>query len=77
MMNCPSAGLLQQNNPDIDFRKIYGWEENSRIFLYQGAWNKGRGLELLIRVFKETPREFKLILIGWGILEKDLRYLID
>jgi glycosyltransferase involved in cell wall biosynthesis len=77
MMNCPSAKQSQKDMTIVDYRKTYGWNENSRVFLYQGAWNKGRGLELLIRVFQEAPREFKLVIIGWGVLEKEMKNIID
>jgi glycosyltransferase involved in cell wall biosynthesis len=74
IMNYPA--LEKKNNtsimPVIDFRLMYNWEKDSRLFLYHGTWNKGRGLELLIQTFKLTPEQFKLVIIGKGILGKRL-----
>lgn len=78
MMNCPKKKEpFGEEEIIVDFRKKYGWGRETRVFLYQGVWNKGRGLELLIRTFKDTPDSFKLILIGYGGLEPDLRKLIS
>jgi glycosyltransferase involved in cell wall biosynthesis len=36
------------------------------IFIYQGVLNNGRGVELLIEVFKNVPSDKHLILMGYG-----------
>lgn len=48
-------------------------EEGLPIIWYQGALNKGRGLELLIEVCASLP--VKLILVGEGDLSEELRRL--
>lgn len=78
MMNCPLEKEKHYPSlPTVDYRKMFSWEGPSRIFLYQGGWNKGRGLELLINTFKNTPKEFKLVIIGGGVLEETLNNLIQ
>lgn len=77
LMNCPSKEKPNvEQEIKVDFRKEYEWAADTRVFLYQGFWNKGRGLELLIRAFRKTPEDFKLILIGGGGLEEDLINLV-
>jgi len=41
--------------------------------LYQGVFNKGRGLERLIETFSFLPSNFHLVIIGYGVLENELR----
>lgn len=48
---------------------------DQKIILYQGWLNKGRGLELAIRAMEHVP-EAKLILVGSGDVEKDLKALV-
>ncbi len=78
VMNCPQAqkGTIPQNLK-VNFRTQFNWAHDSRVFLYQGAWNKGRGLELLITTFRLTPEHFKLVIIGKGVLEPRMKKLID
>ena len=75
LMNFPYSNN-ELNYREIDFRKMYNWELSDSIFLYQGVLNQGRGLELMIHSMSLTPDNFKLIIIGSGPLEKDLKQLV-
>ena len=70
IMNFPNlgTGLIEQ----IDFRKQYNWNKLSFILIYQGMLNKGRGLELLIDSFTKLPKNYKLIILGNGIIKPQL-----
>lgn len=74
VMNCPK---LQNDSSEIsftvDYRKQFGWMEKSVIFIYQGVLNKGRGLELLLDAFVDTPSHFYLVFVGDGVLLQFLK----
>lgn len=57
----------------FSFRKQFNWTENDTLFLYQGNLNQGRGLNLLVTLFCSLPISMKLIIIGNGVLEKELK----
>lgn len=49
-------------------------QRTSPVFIYQGALNKGRGIELMIRAMHFLP-EGKLLVVGTGDLDAELRKL--
>ncbi|MBK7095738.1 MAG: glycosyltransferase [Saprospiraceae bacterium] len=60
-----------------DFREISYTKTDEKIKIcYVGALNVGRGLENAIRAMKLLSDEFKLILIGGGDLESELRRMV-
>ncbi len=71
VLNCPS--FKEQPKQDL-FRENLGIREDQTIFLYQGALNKGRGIELIIDAFSglETDRNV-LVFMGYGSLENLIR----
>lgn len=71
VMNYPRA--TETPKVKFDFRLEYNWEKSDILFLYQGVFNQGRGLELLIDLFIELPDNYKLILIGEGSLKNQLK----
>ncbi|MEO9023067.1 MAG: glycosyltransferase [Ginsengibacter sp.] len=48
------------------FNDLFRIPENSLIFIYQGVVNKGRGIQLLIDVFKSATAEKHLVVMGYG-----------
>lgn len=71
IMNYPS-----QINTEITpypFRDKFNWEASDFIFLYQGILNAGRGLPVLIELFHQLPKSNKLVILGNGGLEKQLK----
>lgn len=71
IMNYPS-----QINTEITpypFRDKFNWEASDFIFLYQGILNAGRGLPVLIELFSKLPKSNKLVILGNGGLEKQLK----
>jgi hypothetical protein len=73
IMNFPITS--EKSDTKFDFRLNYEWELSDIIFLYQGVFNQGRGLELLIDLFNKLPDNYKLILIGEGSLKNQLEKL--
>ncbi|MEX0811998.1 MAG: glycosyltransferase [Chitinophagales bacterium] len=75
VMNCPPYSEKKPVSK-INFRKIYGFDVEDKIFLYQGVLNLGRGLHLLIEAFKlvlKSNNKIKLVIIGYGVLEYELQ----
>ena len=50
-------------------------KKDERIILYQGALNKGRGLELAIKAMKYLGNA-RLVIIGGGDIENELHFLV-
>jgi glycosyltransferase involved in cell wall biosynthesis len=55
---------LQQKKPQ--------WMAGKAVILYQGALNKGRGIELMIKAM-EFLEDAVFVIVGTGDIEKDLR----
>lgn len=74
IMNYPN--ISNQETEKLDYYEILNIPSDSFIVLYQGIFNEGRGLKLLIEAMKYTEKRVILILIGYGVLEKDLKELV-
>ncbi len=71
ILNCPN---FQEIQPNKDFRKKVNLPLNKKIFIYQGLLAPGRGVEILIQVFKELKNEnVALLFMGYGTLEEKVR----
>lgn len=51
------------------------WKSSSKLLLYQGVINKGRGIDIIIKTLNSLPDNFKLIIIGDGPQKKELQNL--
>lgn len=71
LMNLPRLKDTKKTEK-IDFRRKFNWPDSSKIIIYQGALNEGRGLHLLIRVMNELAEDYKLIIIGDGTIKTKL-----
>jgi glycosyltransferase involved in cell wall biosynthesis len=73
LKNCPEIESLDKlpstTNPYID---SFGCGEEDRILIYQGDINPGRGLFHLINTMNILSSEYKLFIIGSGMLKDDL-----
>ncbi|MFY0640149.1 MAG: glycosyltransferase [Bermanella sp.] len=74
IFNAPKTVELQNN--DL-FRKEFGIGQDKTICLYQGALEKGRGIELLVEAFKARGDDYILVLMGYGSLVNMLENLED
>jgi glycosyltransferase involved in cell wall biosynthesis len=71
IMNYPA-----QINTEITpypYRDKFNWEANELVFLYQGMLNAGRGLPVLIELFHKLSKSNKLVILGNGSLENQLK----
>jgi len=65
---------LIRNVPNYHDKADYN--VNSKVFLYQGVLNKGRGLEALILCMEEL-KEYTLLFAGTGDVEEKLKDLVQ
>lgn len=66
VLNCPS--YTEQERFDL-FRQNLNIRTNQTIFLYQGGFSSGRGIELLLEAFEGSGDEHVLVCMGYGPLE--------
>jgi len=67
VLNCP---LLKEIKKGNRFREIFGIRPDQKIFLYQGALMKGRGIDILLEAFDGFESdENVLVCMGYGELE--------
>ncbi len=59
-------------NEKIDFKRKFGWSENSFISIYQGVLNEGRGLKILLQAYVLLEESFKLVFLGNGPIQHEL-----
>lgn len=64
---------LESAENDVSIRKTLNLDETDKIILYQGTFNDGRGLKQLIETFSFLPANYHLVLIGFGVLENNLK----
>ncbi|MEI8605382.1 glycosyltransferase [Pseudoalteromonas sp. B160] len=75
VLNCPAYIDVSKNNL---FRDNFAIHAEQKIFLYQGALNKGRGIEILLEAFKKLNDSTKvLVIMGYGELEKIVKLEAD
>jgi glycosyltransferase involved in cell wall biosynthesis len=67
--------LSQENR--LKQRKLLGFTENDRIFLYSGALFKGRGIDTLLNWCALFPTSWKLCIKGFGPLKNYLHQLAN
>jgi glycosyltransferase involved in cell wall biosynthesis len=66
VLNCPNYKGLNYSNR---FREIFNIQKKDRIFLYQGAFSKGRGIESLLKIFATAQNsDMVIIFMGYGEL---------
>lgn len=73
LLNCPAATPIANRPTGHPLRERAGLLADSRpIVLYQGGFAPHRGLEQLVDAAREL-RHASLVLMGWGLLEEQLR----
>ena len=71
IMNLPYKNISASS--PIDFRRKFDINTNDSICLYQGVLNEGRGLKRMIEAVEQCETHIKLIIIGSGVLELELK----
>lgn len=70
ILNCPFWQIVPSQNI---WREKYRIKDDQLIFIYQGLFSPGRGIESLISAFLTLPEKFTLILMGKGHLEVKIK----
>ena len=70
ILNCPNYVQL---NPQKYWHSLFHLSPQQKVFIYQGLFSKGRGLEDLINAFSQLSENYVLVLMGKGPLEAFLR----
>ena len=68
IMNAP---FVEKNNIDNEsdyLRKLYNIPKPSKIFIYIGGFMKGRGIEILMNIFKKEDINSHIVFLGYGEL---------
>ncbi len=63
--------FIENNNSTEEsdcLRKLYNIPYSSKIFIYIGGFVKGRGIELLINIFKKQEINSHIVFLGYGEL---------
>ena len=55
------------------FREKFNISEDTKLFLYQGVLNRGRGIETLLEIFEKIEKDVAIIFMGKGILESTIK----
>lgn len=74
IMNVPHVSKGLKRN-DI-FRNKFGIPKTEKIFIYQGAFTAGRGVKMLIELFRELT-EVHLVFMGYGPLLSEVEKAQD
>lgn len=62
-LNCPPFRKINANNY---LRNHFGISDEKKIFIYQGLFTSGRGIEQIVTAFTKLPEQAVLILLGFG-----------
>jgi glycosyltransferase involved in cell wall biosynthesis len=73
--NCPR--IPPGCNRTTRLKDAIGLADSDLIVLYQGGFTKGRGLPHLIQAMTYLPEHMKLVMMGWGRIEPELRVLTE
>ncbi len=70
ILNSPEIAPRHQSKKEEDyFREKFRIKSDSTIFLYMGAFEIGRGIERLIKIFEALDEKASIIFMGSGSLE--------
>jgi len=74
VMNSPYLSMINEKINYCDI--LNNIDKDSFKLLYQGVFNEGRGLRLIMEAMRYTDTRIVLILIGYGVLENELKDLV-
>ncbi len=70
VLNAPVIDL-QDNNEEY-LRDMFSISKDSLIFIYNGIFTQGRGIELIIKVFRNTDIQSHIVFLGDGEMKGEL-----
>ena len=69
VLNCPK---YQEVHHYDKFREKFNIDKDSKIFLYQGALSKGRGIDIILEAFATIDVRAELIVMGYGPMKNEV-----
>ena len=76
ILNCPRIDNYKNNINNFDLKKKLQINPNLKVVIYQGVFNEGRGLRILIEAFLHLNDNYILFLVGEGTLKNELETII-
>lgn len=73
IQNIPDQSTEKSPETHIQLRERFRLSPTDKLIVYQGGLLPDRGIEECVLAISTLPNEYKLILIGSGILEKEIR----
>lgn len=73
LMNCPPKSKMPE---PFDLKLLLGINQTSKLFIYQGVLNYGRGLHLMIEAFNYVNNNIFLLILGSGMIKQELLDLV-
>lgn len=71
IINCPPLSIVEKSRK---FHEVFNLDNETKVFLYQGVFGKGRGIEVMIEAFKNLKNEkIALVLMGYGAMENEVK----
>ena len=58
-------------------RNKFGWDKSIRIVMYQGWMSSERGIDKLVRAAAHFPPNVRLVLVGYGAVENELKKISE
>ncbi|HEV7689368.1 MAG TPA: glycosyltransferase family 4 protein [Hyphomonadaceae bacterium] len=58
-------------------RDKFGWDKSIRIVMYQGWMSAERGIDKLVRAAAHFPPNVRLVLVGYGAVEDELKKISE
>ncbi len=72
VLNSPTMPQQQNNNKKRYLRTKFSIPEDAVIFIYNGVFTRGRGLELVARVFQQHNIRSHIVFLGFGDMKEEL-----
>lgn len=70
VMNCPHR---KERCRSTLLREKFRIAPDEKLFIYQGAFMPGRGIERLLEAFETLPSRYKIVFMGYGSLEEKIK----
>lgn len=80
VLNCPSINSKLESHSNY-FKNKLNIPDDNMLFIFLGSFAKGRGIDLLLKVFSElktTSRNKHIVFVGYGLMKERIeKYSLD
>lgn len=77
IMNSPFYEISNISEERNYLREFFSIDRNCKIFIYVGGLQQGRGLDVLINVFKQKDISSHLVFLGYGHLKEKIEIICN